>query len=489
MVESWQEYLNELTLDIFYRPGHKDRSDTFKHHYNTLYTCYPKQLIALMFYLRSVKDGRGEKDISYEIALWVLNKDEELFMKNYNTYITKIGCFKDCLHLAQYAIDQCYSDDKILKLLAPMALALGMDEFTVTQTHLNQSQSPPQSLAAKWAPRKGKAFNSTIPYLKKLCNITGKNSDEKWRKYIQYIIKANPIRSIETHLSNANYDKINFDNVPNKALKLYYNTIKNNKKLHEPYFKFIENRVISSKLLGIYSILSTESKEQQVQTQLKWGYLLNNYKQNIVENQNIYLPIIDLSCNMLLNKGLPMQVAMTLGNIMTCTNADEFYKKTITFSNEPHMYDITGDTIQKQIHNIFNNFEESNSSTDVQFKLNYSKMLTTLLQFYLMNSVSRETARKLSVVVFSCKPLSFTDYEQKKITNATNKFLEFGYTAPSIIYWNLNDSVYYNTTQMYGVQCISGFDKHILNNFLINKSLKFEDMPLNILEDFTKLIV
>jgi hypothetical protein len=219
--------------------------------------------IALMFYLRNIRKnshvidtsqtvvvtkGRGEKLLSYYMALWLLKKDQSLFITNYTRFVKDIGYYKDCLNLAQMAKERNYTDTEIRILLMPMAVALMTDENVIILNHFNNSKETIKlSLASKWAPREGKAFSNLIPYLKQLCNITGSKSNMKWRKYIQTLVTYNIIDhstavvpSIETLLSTKKYDLINFNTIPIKARRLYKNTFMKIPKLCEKYINQVQ---------------------------------------------------------------------------------------------------------------------------------------------------------------------------------------------------------------------------------------------------------
>jgi hypothetical protein len=206
--------------------------------------------VALMFYMRNIRKmgnspkGKGERLLSYYMCLWLLKNHKNMFMANYFRFVQEIGYYKDCLNLAKMAKEQKYDASDILLLLMPMAVSLMEDENLIIQKHLYKSIGTKTnelklSLAAKWAPREGKAFTQLIPYLKQLCNITGPKSDMKWRKYIQQITYGNTSVTIEKLLSTKQYDKVNFKTVPSKAFNLYKNAFKRIPELTEKFDMFL----------------------------------------------------------------------------------------------------------------------------------------------------------------------------------------------------------------------------------------------------------
>jgi len=236
-----------FTALLFYLRNFRDGINTIsKHGNNTLDTT-------------TIPKGRGEKIISYYMVLWLLNKDESLFNAIYAKFVKDIGYYKDCLNLAKMAKARNYTDGQIRLLLMPMAMALMHDENIIIQSNIKKEKNIRLSLASKWAPRAGKSFTNLIPYLKQLCNITGRDSDMKWRKYIQHIIKykfnqnnANYYSNntilymdslnsptIESLLSTKQYNRINLQTIPKKAFKLYENVLVNTPELTEKYFDYV----------------------------------------------------------------------------------------------------------------------------------------------------------------------------------------------------------------------------------------------------------
>jgi hypothetical protein len=206
--------------------------------------------VALMFYIRNIRKidkspkGKGERLLSYYMCLWLLKNHKNMFMANYFRFVQEIGCYKDCLNLAKMAKEQKYDDSDIRLLLMPMAVSLMEDENLIIQKHLYKSIGTKTnelklSLAAKWAPREGKAFTQLIPYLKQLCNITGLKSDMKWRKYIQQITYCNKSTTIEKLLSMKQYDMVNFKAVPSKAFNLYKKAFNRIPELTEKFAMFL----------------------------------------------------------------------------------------------------------------------------------------------------------------------------------------------------------------------------------------------------------
>jgi hypothetical protein len=140
--------------------------------------------------------------------------------------------------MARIAKDRNMTDHHINLILYPMAMALMIDEAKIIQASERKDDSLELSLAHKWAPRQGKAFEEFIPYLRKLCNITGPKPQEQWRKYIRAIAQKNT--TIENLMSAREFDKINFSEVPNLAFNLYKNAFSRRDETKDRFAEFIK---------------------------------------------------------------------------------------------------------------------------------------------------------------------------------------------------------------------------------------------------------
>lgn len=268
--------------------------------------------VALMFYIRNIRQGKYMVDtgvgpglevdintadpksfkiVSYYMALWLLKHHPNMFVANHTRFVRDIGYYKDCLNMSKMAKERDYSKEQIDMILIPMAVALMEDEYNLIQLHINpmnNNQNKKISLASKWAPRQGKAFAEFIPQLKKLCNITGPQSDMKWRKYIQRIIKSSKTNliPIETYLSDKNYDKINMSNIPIKAFKLYKNKFLRTPELLEKYVSR------SSENKNICNITFPKSSKNNPESYRRWFY--EDHLNLIHETLNQFIPLVRL---------------------------------------------------------------------------------------------------------------------------------------------------------------------------------------------------
>lgn len=471
---------------------------------------YDKKLfIALMFHIRGIRvldsqnipKGKGERLISYHMVLWLLKNDLDLFLKNYNTYITILGYYKDCLLLAKLAYHKDYTNQEIELLLMPLAMALMDDENKIIQKHLNPTNNEIQiSLASKWAPREGKAFSTFIHHLKKLCNITGKKTNMKWRKFIQQIIHHKKIKTIETLLSTKQYDLIEFKAVPSKAFNLYKKSFESIPELTERYSQFLKqvfsgkekihtNAIYPHEFLKDY-LINFKKKDDTIEAQ--WKCYIDNAITNSLNIERVecnFIPMIDLSGSMFMQgKCSPGDVAITIGILMSIINTGKFNRKALTFSSTPIMMDILGNTAFDQITSLYNAISKEECGS--MYNTNFIGAFDELLNFILKNEITLDEVKNLKIIAFSDMEFdAATSSNTTPLEEIRAKYAKHDLVLPQIIFWNLNGHANKpcksNET---GVACLGGFEPSIIETFLESGELKSESLPLEVIRKYLQLV-
>jgi hypothetical protein len=169
--------------------------------------------------------------------------------------------------------------------------------------------------------------------------------------------------------------------------------------------------------------------------------------------------VCDVSGSM---SGIPMQVAIALGLIVSETTMRPFNNKIITFSAVPTWHTITGTTLKEKVDNLQRAAWEMNTDFLAVFN-----MLLTEAKIY--NLSPEQMIKKIFV---------FTDMQFDAATNSTSYMTGFssikkmyddaGYAMPTIVFWNLRDTrasfpVQKDTPN---VALMSGFSSEMLKVFL-----------------------
>ena len=517
----WSNKYKSSFIDIFnmsrmdYTENHEESKNTklyeqFKEIYN-----YDKNMfVALMFYTRNIRTqknnipkGKGERDISYIMALWLLKNDSVLFDKNIFLFVSELGCYKDCLLMAKIAKNIGYSNKLIDKILLPMAVSLIQDDFNIVKSFIEKTPQKKISLASKWAPREGKAYSEFIPNLKRLCQIFGKHSNANWRKLIRSIINKtqDPIL-IETLLSSKKYESIEFSKIPSKAFNLYKNHFKKNDLLKDRFNNFI-SQVLSKDSIQNIKINTNTLHPHEITKSYITPRLSNAILDNIVEAQwkcyikNTlskcldlsrescnFIPMIDISESMCINNNIPITVALSLGILLSQINTGFMQGKAITFSEVPIIYDIVGETLCDKINCIFNELNKPENECGSKYNTNFLLAFKCLLNYCI--------EKKLPVdCLADTKVIALSDMEFDNCGNITAlesiklMFDSSGYIMPKLIFWNLNGKLKSKPCKLTD-NCITlgGFEPAIIDEFIKTGLFTPETLAFNVVKKYLPLV-
>uniref|UniRef100_A0A453T418 TROVE domain-containing protein n=1 Tax=Aegilops tauschii subsp. strangulata TaxID=200361 RepID=A0A453T418_AEGTS len=174
---------------------------------------------------------------------------------------------------------------------------------------------------------------------------------------------------------------------------------------------------------------------------------------------NNCLAVCDVSGSM---SGLPMDVCVSLGLLLSELCDEPWRHRVITFSMRPQLHHVVGDTL----------WEKAQFVQRMEWAMNtdFQAVFDQLLHVAVAGKLPPESMVK-KVFVFSdmefdqasARPWE-TDYEA-----ITRKYTEAGYAdaIPQIVFWNLRDSRSVPvTSEQKGVALVSGFSQNMLKLFL-----------------------
>ncbi|RLN13359.1 hypothetical protein C2845_PM09G20220 [Panicum miliaceum] len=159
--------------------------------------------------------------------------------------------------------------------------------------------------------------------------------------------------------------------------------------------------------------------------------------------------------------GLPLDVSVALGLLISELSDEPWRHRLITFSEQPEMHLITGETLEEKTDFIRRMHWDMNTD----FQAVFDKLLSVAVADKLPPERMVKRVFVFSDMEFdeaSSNPWE-TDYEA-----ITRKFTEAGYGAaiPEIVFWNLRDS-----KSVPRVALVSGFSKNMVKLFLDNDGI------------------
>ena len=396
----------------------------------------PLTTMKIIFWARDVRGGAGERQIFRDSISWLCNNHREVLNKNIHL-ISEDGRWDDVLTLV--GTEDCW--DEPLRLFKE-ALENG------------------NSLAAKWAPRKGKIANIIRKYLKM--------SPKQYRKLIVGLTNV-----VETKMCAKDWSSIEYSKLPSLASSRYMKAF--NKNDNDRYMEYKGALVkgettINTGAIYPYDVVKSLRGGVNEVAQAQWDSL-PNYMEGTTER---VLPLVDVSGSMAVpagrNENLScMDVAISLGLYISERNEGVFKDSFITFSSEPTLEKVSGSLYDRVY----------------QMKRSEWGMTTNLEKVYKL-ILDQATRHNIPQSDMPTKLLILSDLEFNEISTngwdrndcpewnptaqqmAKTMFEESGYELPEIIYWNIQsrqDNVPVSFDEM-GTSLISGFSPAIMKSVL-----------------------
>ena len=403
-----------------------------------------EKAIKILFYLRDVRGGQGERELFRTCLQWIGEHETQIF-ENIIEYIQEYGRW-----------DDLFFDNPAC--------------FSLIQDQLEEDRNNKKpSLLAKWLPTINASSKTTQAKARFIAEKIGL-TDIKYRKTIRGIRKQ--ILSVEEQMSAKEWEDINYSHVPSQASRIYRNAFK--KHDEERYEKFIEKAEkgevkIQAGTLYPYQIYETVRDDYSKTLEALWNQLPDYTRGNNA------LVVADVSGSMSWAnaKPMPMSVSVSLALYFAERNVGQFKDHFITFSGEPKLQKINGNTLLDKMNSI----EKSDWGMNTDIQAVFNLILNTALKNSTDIEEMPETIYIISDMEFDECAEESTNYEV-----ITEKYKAAGYKIPNIVFWNVNASGSNLPVQKNeaGVTLVSGCSPSIFKMVTENKSP--EEVMLDIID-------
>lgn len=402
-------------LDLFATIGalRSAQEQEIQNRFLRAYTENPDLAMKTLFFARDVRGGLGERKVFRVCLQWLARNAPASVRKNI-AYVAEFGRWDDLLCLLD---TPCEKDalERIGKQLEDDLNALDIGDDV--------------SLLAKWLPSVNASSARTVAYAKRIARFLGM-TDSAYRKTLVKLRQR--IRIIENNLREKDYT-FDYAKQPSKAMYKYRKAFFRND--GQRYGEFL-SRVsrgeaqLHTGTLTPYEIINplffnTVSDQEANAIDVTW-----KAQEDFTGGENA-LVVIDGSGSMYCRTDpMPAAVALSLGIYFAERNTGTFRNHFITFSENPRLVEIQGDTILEKVRYCHAFNEVANTNIQRVFEL--------ILQAAVKNRVPQsEMPAKLYIIsdmeFDSCtRGAELTNFEYaKKI------FAEAGYSLPRVIFWNV----------------------------------------------------
>jgi hypothetical protein len=477
-------------------------------------------LFILAFQTRDCRGGKGEKSLSHDFFLQLHGINKEVMLALV-PLIPEYGSWKDINVLLEKTKGMPVFADfqrRCLQFYAD-ALASDLKELNAAQA---EGRKPSLSLAAKYAPRKGKHFGKDgnkfiYDGVRDRLFPSSPTASADYRKLVSKLTLA--LDPVEVKMCDGRYAEIEFSAVPSRALNIYKNAFLNVTKkdsaensrypdnsdrvtCREEFLKAIRDKgktlkggqMMPHELVRQFMGRTSPSGDVASVVQAQWDSLKAETIQSLTSseakpafNLGNVVPLVDVSGSM---EGTPMEVAIALGILTSEITSPAFRDRFITFSQKPQWVALSpSDSLQRKV--------------DTTMRAEWGMSTNFVAAFELILSVAQKARLPPSEIptLLVLSDMQFNEADRTFETMhecLTRRFAEVGmatvgapYTIPQIIYWNLRGDTtnHAATADTPGVQMLSGFSpsllKQVLNGEIQQKSQKITpyDTLRNVLDD------
>ncbi|XP_045814496.1 uncharacterized protein LOC123908033 [Trifolium pratense] len=372
---------------------------------------------------------------------------------------------------------QRYTSDPNFKLLHD-SISDHFADCLKKDLELLKSGSPTKiSLAAKWCPSVDSSFDRSTLLCETIAKRIFPKEEYEGVEEAHYAYRVRdrlrkdvlvPLRKLlelpEVFIGANQWNLIPYNRVASVAMKLYKEKfLKHDKERFEKYLEDVKagkTTIAAGALLPHEIIKSLGDGDGGEVAELQWKRMVDDLlKKGKMRN---CLAVCDVSGSMY---GIPMEVSVALGLLVSELSDEPWKGKVITFSAEPQLHSIQGDNLKSKTD--FVRDMDWGGNTDFQ------KVFDRILDVAVNGNLKEDQMIK-RIFVFSDMEFDQasmnpweTDYQA-----ITRKYTEKGYgsAVPQIVFWNLRDSraTPVPATQK-GVALVSGFSKNLLTLFLDNE--------------------
>lgn len=357
------------------------------------YATDKQSAVRVLFYLRDVRGGQGERNLFRTVLAYLKDNDPEVAEK-LSKYVPEYGRYDDLY-------------------------ALGWDiVLPIVKEQLEKDKaSETPSLLAKWLPSENTSSKMARHAAVELADKLGLTRKD-YRKLLSTLRKK--IRIIETPITKREYAVIDYDKIPSQAGLKYRKAFDRND--HERYTAFRESvqkgeKTINTKTLYPYQVYKVA---HEVGAEEMWQNL-----PDYTDGKNAIV-VADVSGSMY---GDPISVAVSLAIYFAERNIGQFKDNFITFSARPQLQTLQGKTLADKIHCLQRQPWDMNTDLYAVFKL----LVDTAVKTKAPVSEMPETIYIISDMEFDEAVEGETNFEAiDKLYAATD------YKRPSLVFWNVD---------------------------------------------------
>jgi hypothetical protein len=351
--------------------------------------------IRILFYLRDIRDGQGERHIFRTCLKWLANDFEKVF-DFIIKYVPKYGRWDDMFFIKKSCFEM-------------ISFQLFKDSLATNPSFL-----------AKWLPTINSSNMSTRRNAKIMAKHLGLD-EITYRRTVRKLRKT--LKVVEELMSANKWNQISYNSVPSQASLRYKDAFYKHDK--ERYTQFLNDVETGKETINTGTLYPYQIYDSIMQTNSKTAEALWTNLPDYTQGNNAIV-VADVSGSML---GRPMSVSVSLALYFAERNRGEFNNHFITFSSTPKLQRIVGITLNEKMRSI----ETSDWGMTTNLQAVFDLVLDTACKFKLVDTDMPATIYVVSDMEFDMCSKKETNFEAIK-----NKYANYGYKCPNIVFWNVD---------------------------------------------------
>lgn len=362
----------------------------------------------LILYTRDIRNGGiGERNLGRVLLAELAKKDPAKVSRNLQT-IVNVGRWDDLFVLFDTPIEN-------------VVMAFIKEQWK--KDIVDMSENKPISLLAKWLPSINTSSEKTKKLARKISHFLGLN-ERAYRKLLSNMRRY--IDIVEKKMSARDWDSINFEGVPSKAMLKYQNAFANH---CEKFAEYKENLAkgkakINASTLYPYDICQKFFMSGISDVDEAMWKAFPNF---IDENFSVLI-MADVSGSMSFDNFRPMATSIGLATYFAQHNKGAYHNHYLTFTDNPSFIKIND---RDSLSDIFNMV----CTKGVGYSTDLDKAFEAI---YNVAYKSKESPDAL-VVVSDDEINAYVNHETDTIIERwTEKFELSGLKMPKVIFWNVS---------------------------------------------------
>lgn len=397
------------TLDFFSLAGAmRGRKEDALELFNRAYAEDPLTAVRILFYLRDIRGGQGERDV----FRFIFNKLDTSLQKKLSQYVDEYGRWDDV----------SWTEDNIEVIQSQL-----LEDIE------NSKEGKNISLLAKWLP----SVNSSSAESRKSALRIAKGlglTERNYRKTLSSLRKH--LDLLETKMSQKQWSEIDYSKLPTQAHRKHVKAFKrHDEERYENYLASVEKgeAKINSNTAFTYEIYDmvmnggSYYRSAPDATVLRTATAMWNALPDYTNDTNA-LVLADVSGSM---NGRPMSISVSLATYFAERNKGTFKDYYLTFTDVPRLIKVQGNNIYEK----FNQVE----SKHVGYNTDLQAAFRAILKAARNDATPQEDMPKVLYIISDMEfDAQMSNCGETNFETAQREFAEAGYELPHVVFWNVN---------------------------------------------------